>query len=205
MSQHQYDEDIAAAKIPLSDHKTHSRRGFLQLGLVASTGLALASNLAKASNTLSSSETSLQSISTNRQYHFLDANAVAFFSAVIPVVLDNKTLEKHTLNEMIDALDNLIHHFNGFNQLQLKQLFDAMAFAPVRFVAGAPWQDWPDTSTDEVQAFLVNWRDSRFALKRMGYLSICKLINLCWYARKETYTKLGYPGPPTHIPTPISL
>jgi len=178
----------------------HSRRGFLQLGLVASTSLALASNIAKASELIKPATSNTQSAIP---YRFLDNASAEFFSALLPVVLAKENLDKSTIKSMLLALDSLIFHFNAFNQKQMMQLFEVMAFAPLRLVAGAPWTSWPQATPAAIQAFLEDWRDSRFELKRMGYLSICKVINLCWYARVESYSRIGYPGPPTHIPAPV--
>lgn len=178
---------------------TASRRGFLQLGLVSSLSLSLASGLAStrlAANPLPEKDTV--------SYRFLTSKSAAFLAALMPVVLNQKALDKADQSQMLLALDDLIDHFNAFNQMQMQQLFDVMAYAPLRVVAGAQWASWPEASAKDVQAFLVGWRDSRFELKRMGYLSICKVINLCWYARETSYTDIGYPGPPVKIPTPVS-
>ncbi len=178
----------------------HSRRGFLQLGLMASTSLALASNIAKAAEPIKSAGTNTQPAMS---YRFLDKASAEFFSALLPIVLAKENLDKSTVKSMLLALDSLIFHFNAFNQKQMMQLFDVMAFAPLRLVAGAPWASWPQATPEAIQAFLEDWRDSRFELKRMGYLSICKVINLCWYANVESYSDIGYPGPPKHIPTAV--
>lgn len=184
-----------------SNEITTSRRGFLQLGLVASTSLTLAASIANASthfqpNNMAQNDTTA--------YRFLDTAAAEFFTALFPVVLAKKSLDKTTSDHLLLALDDLIYHFNAFNQKQMQQLFDVMAFAPVRLVAGAQWASWTEANSNDVQAFLVGWRDSRFELKRMGYLSICKVINLCWYAREDAFADIGYPGPPVKIPTQVT-
>ena len=190
---------------PNTTNLTTSRRGFLQLGLAASTSLALASSIAKASTSLSPEQKNRPAKQVNEQaeYRFLDAGAAQFFTALLPVILAKNSLDKATSKQMLYALDDLIFHFNAFNQKQMQQLFDVMAFAPLRLVAGAPWASWSEATPEAIQAFLEDWRDSRFELKRMGYLSICKVINLCWYARQESFASIGYPGPPTKIPMPV--
>lgn len=176
-----------------------SRRGFLQLGLASSIGLTLTSSLVS-----QSLRAEVKDKKETSQYLFLTAQSATFFTALLPVVLAKHTLAPNTVKAMLLALDDLIIHFNAFNQKQMQQLFDVMAYAPLRFVAGAPWSSWPEATEAEIQAFLVDWRDSRFELKRMGYLSICKVINLCWYARTEAFSDIGYPGPPVKIPTPLT-
>jgi len=79
-------------------------------------------------------------------------------------------------------------------------LFDALSIAPIRFAMGGPWVRWQEASVDQVNDFLVSWRDSSLQLKRMGYVSLAKLVGICWYAQPENYASIGYPGPPTKIP-----
>ena len=176
-----------------------SRRGFLQLGLASSIGLSLASGLVPVK-----AEASESSRTEKLEYRFLTPSSAEFLAALFPVVLAKTSFNQDENNALLMALDKMIFHFNAFNQKQMQQLFDVMAYAPVRFVAGAPWANWPEASHEDIESFLVGWRDSRFELKRMGYLSVCKLINLCWYARKESFAQTGYPGPPVKIPTPVS-
>jgi len=182
-----------------------SRRGFLQLSLTSSISLSLASGLVSTLVPALVPAKAEASESTEKlEYRFLTPSSAEFLAALFPVVLAKTSLNKDENNALLMALDKMIFQFNAFNQKQMQQLFDVMAYAPVRFVAGAPWANWPEASHEDIQSFLVGWRDSRFELKRMGYLSLCKLINLCWYARKESFAQTGYPGPPVKIPTPVS-
>ena len=178
-----------------------SRRGFLQLSLASSISLSLASGLV---STLVPVKAEASESTEKLEYRFLTPSSAEFLAALFPVVLAKTSLNQDENNALLMALDKMIFHFNTFNQKQMQQLFDVMAYAPVRFVAGAPWASWPEASHEDIESFLVGWRDSRFELKRMGYLSVCKLINLCWYARKESFAQTGYPGPPVKIPTPVS-
>ncbi|WP_063337850.1 MULTISPECIES: hypothetical protein [unclassified Marinomonas] len=184
-----------------------SRRGFLQLSLASSISLSLASGLV---STLAPALVPVKAVASENssteklEYRFLTPSSAEFLAALFPVVLAKTSLNQDENNALLMALDKMIFHFSAFNQKQMQQLFDVMAYAPIRFVAGAPWANWPEASHEDIQSFLVGWRDSRFELKRMGYLSVCKLINLCWYARKESFAQTGYPGPPVKIPTPVS-
>jgi len=182
-----------------------SRRGFLQLSLASSISLSLASGLVSTLVPALVPVKAEASESTEKlEYRFLTPSSAEFLTALFPVVLAKTSLDQDENNALLMALDKMIFHFNAFNQKQMQQLFDVMAYAPVRFVAGAPRANWPEASHEDIQSFLVGWRDSRFELKRMGYLSVCKLINLCWYARQESFAQTGYPGPPIKIPTPVS-
>ncbi|KZM38792.1 hypothetical protein OA92_08800 [Marinomonas sp. SBI22] len=179
----------------------------MQLSLASSISLSLASGLV---STLAPALVPVKAVASENssteklEYRFLTPSSAEFLAALFPVVLAKTSLNQDENNALLMALDKMIFHFSAFNQKQMQQLFDVMAYAPIRFVAGAPWANWPEASHEDIQSFLVGWRDSRFELKRMGYLSVCKLINLCWYARKESFAQTGYPGPPVKIPTPVS-
>ena len=180
---------------------TSNRRGFLKLGLASSIGLTLTASLIGMSPHIQAKS---PDDFAHLNFRFLDADSASFLAVLFPLVLNKKALDRDSQETLLIALDEVIDHFNAFNQKQLKQLFDLMGFAPTRFIAGAPWANWSEASAQEIEHFLIGWRDSRLALKRMGYLSICKLINLSWYANKATFAEVGYPGPPVKIPTPIT-
>ncbi len=186
---------------PLEQALPTTRRGFLQLGLMGTATLALGSAVA----TLTGCTSSLEQ---NSEYKFLQPNDREFFAALIPVVL-NKSFpgdlsHDAAMKRALLALDNLIYTLQYHNRSQMRQLFDALSFAPIRIAAGASWASWKDMSPKQVDDFLIGWRDSMIPQKRMGYVSLAKLIGMCWYAQPEAFAASGYPGPPTKIPTPVS-
>ena len=186
---------------PIDQALPTSRRGFLQLGLMGTATLALGSTIA----TLTGCSSPLEKDS---EYKFLQPNDREFFAALIPVVL-NKSFPGELSHDVamkrtLLALDNLIYTLQLHNRAQMRQLFDALSMAPIRVLAGASWASWKDTSHKEIDVFLISWRESLIPPKRNGYVALCKLIGICWYAQPESFAATGYPGPPTKIPTPIT-
>lgn len=179
-----------------------TRRGFLQLGLMGTATLALGSTIA----TLTGCSAPLEQ---NSEYKFLQPNDRDFFAALIPVVL-NKSFPGElshdaAMKRTLLALDDLIYTLQYHNRIQMRQLFDALSMAPIRVAAGAAWADWKDMSPEQINDFLIGWRDSMIQPKRMGYVSLSKLIGISWYSQPESFVSTGYPGPPTKIPTPVAI
>ena len=186
---------------PIDQALPTTRRGFLQLGLMGTATLALGSTVA----TLTGCSAPLENDS---EYKFLKPNDREFFAALIPVVL-NKSFPGELdhaagIKRTLLALDDLIYTLQYHNRIQMRQLFDALSMAPIRVAAGAYWADWKDMSPQQIDDFLIGWRDSSIQLKRMGYVSLSKLIGISWYSQPESFVTTGYPGPPTKIPTPIT-
>ncbi len=178
-----------------------TRRGFLQLGLMGTATLAFGSAVA----TLTGCTTQLEQ---GGEYKFLQPNDREFFAALIPAVL-NKSFPGElshdaAMKRTLLALDDLIYTLQYHNRIQMRQLFDALSMAPIRLAAGASWANWKDMNPKQIDDFLVGWRDSSLQMKRMGYVSLSKLIGISWYSQPESFVTTGYPGPPTKIPTPVT-
>jgi hypothetical protein len=47
-----------------------------------------------------------------------------------------------------------------------------------------------------VAGFLAAWRSSRLALLQSAYAALHDLSFGAWYAQPESWTDIGYPGPP---------
>ena len=179
-----------------------TRRGFLQLGLMGTATLALGSTIA----TLTGCSAPLEQ---NSEYKFLQPNDRDFFAALIPVILDKsfpgELSHDAAMKRTLIALDDLIYTLQYHNRIQMRQLFDALSMAPIRVAAGAAWADWKDMNPEQINDFLIGWRDSMIQPKRMGYVSLSKLIGISWYSQPESFVSTGYPGPPTKIPTPVAI
>lgn len=178
-----------------------TRRGFLQLGLMGTATLALGSTVA----TLTGCATPFEQ---NTKFKFLKPDDREIFAALIPEVLSQsfpgELNENTAMRRILLALDDLIYTLQYQNQSQMRMMFNALSVAPIRIFAGASWTSWKDMSPEQINDFLVDWRDSSIQLKRMGYVSLTKLINISWYSQPESFAATGYPGPPIKIPTPVS-
>ena len=173
-----------------------SRRGLLKAGLLGTMVLIAGGTVA----TLSFSN---RKPASERGFRFLRKQDLVFLSALAPVILKDNypgSMGAEAEARLLKALDDLMETLGEFSQNQLLQLFDLMSVGPARFVAGGPMSSWPDASSEQIDSFLISWRDSMFSLKRMGYVSLCKLITVSWYSQPENYSQAGYPGPPKKYP-----
>ncbi|WP_419812103.1 twin-arginine translocation signal domain-containing protein [Bacterioplanoides sp.] len=139
---------------------------------------------------------------------FLTKDDADFIEAIAPVVLNKSypaSLSPEDAGErLVKAVDALINTLGEHSKTQLSQLFTLMSSAPLRLAVGAPFASWPDASAEDVESFLVSWRNSMMGIKNMGYASLCKILSICWYSQPETFALSGYPGLPKKIPTPVS-
>jgi hypothetical protein len=76
-------------------------------------------------------------------------------------------------------------------------LFALLAFAPTRCLVAGVWSPWPEASAESIAAFLVSWRDSRFALLRSAYEALHQIVYGAWYGNPRSWPAIGYAGPPS--------
>lgn len=132
----------------------------------------------------------------------LDADARTILRAIVPAMLAGALpgpVPERTLaiDETVDGVDRAIHALPPPMRAELAQLFALLALAPGRRVfAGVP-SEWPVATVDEVDAFLTNWRSSRWSLKRTAYDGLHTLVIAAWYANPRSWPLVGYPGPPS--------
>lgn len=124
-------------------------------------------------------------------------------TALFPVILagnfPRQEPDKSARAELlIQHMDGFLARSSHFNHAALHELFDLLSFAPTRIAAAGMWRDWSVASEDELNDFLINWRDSRFNLLRMGYCQITQLTATVYYTLPESWTNGVYPGSPRH-------
>ena len=173
-----------------------SRRGLLKAGLIGTAVLVTGGGIASLSG-CSREPDSVQGL------RFLRQQDVIFLTALAPVILQKNypgSLGSKAEPQFLKALDTLMLTLSEYSQNQLRQLFDLMSLGPARVISGGPLVGWEEASPDDVEAFLLGWRDSLFSLKRMGYVSLSKLVTTSWYAMQENNSQSGYPGPPKKYP-----
>src|SRR5215471_6487202 len=131
----------------------------------------------------------------------LDCDARAILTAVIPVILDGALASgQDAVKARVEALDGVAQAIAGLLpavRKELDQLFALLAFAPTRCLVAGVWSPWPEASRESIAAFLLRWRDSRFALLRSAFDALHRPILAAWYGNPESWTEIGYPGPPS--------
>lgn len=81
-------------------------------------------------------------------------------------------------------------------QQELAELFALLATAPGRIAFAGLTSTWAEADQDALGRVLQRWRTSRLMLRRSAYAALHQLVFAAWYARPESWTAIGYPGPP---------
>jgi len=130
----------------------------------------------------------------------LDSDARTVLAAIIPVVLDGAlpsgTAAAQAGDEALAGAARAIAGLPPAARRELDQLFALLAFAPTRALVAGVWSPWPEASRESIAAFLVHWRDSRFALLRSAYDALRQIILGAWYGNERAWPAIGYAGPP---------
>lgn len=79
---------------------------------------------------------------------------------------------------------------------ELKQLLGLFENGLGNFLFGFRTRPFTQLSPDEQDRVLAEWRDSRLAIRRSGYRALHVLLMTSYYGAPETWSALGYPGPP---------
>lgn len=121
--------------------------------------------------------------------------------ALIPVFLDGAlppgdATRPELITRTVAGVDKAIAGLSLATQKEVGELFDLLSFTPTRMIVAGVWSTWPEASPEAIGKFLESWRNSRFDLLKSGYAALRDLIFSAWYARPDTWTAIGYPGPP---------
>lgn len=177
----------------MSDNSARvSRRTLLKVGVAGGVALLLARWLY--------TQTS-EPVAKDPQFAALDASARSVVAAIVPVMLEGALpggdAAMEAREEVVAGVDRAIAGLPPAVRSEIDELFSLLAFAPARCVVAGVWSPWPEASRDSIVAFLVRWRDSRFALLRSGFAALHQLIMGAWYASPRAWPAIGYAGPPS--------
>jgi len=173
-----------------------SRRDFFKVSLLGSAALLVGSGL----STLVLAKSNKNALAN---FNFLRPSDAEFLLALAPVILKNNypgTLGLKAGQRLLSAIDKQIASLSEHSRNQLRRLFDLLTSSTLRYLAGAPINDWSTAPIKQIENFLHGWKNSMFSLKRTGYASLGKLLSISWYAQAENYQQAGYPGPPKVYP-----
>ncbi len=156
------------------------RRTFLKAGLAGSVLLACAGRVGAAS-------------AQDDQATLLAAIAAALLAGMLPAEAVART---QALNETVAGVRHAVAGLSPSTQKEVAELFSLLGFPLTRrFLAGVA-APWGEARTEDVAAFLENWRHSRYALLQTAYGALHDLVLGAWYARPENWATIGYPGVP---------
>lgn len=132
---------------------------------------------------------------------YLGSADVVMLRRVVPVVLagalpQDPASQAGAIDEILQGIDLVIHHQSLAVRGEIADLFGLLTRGVTRTLVAGVWSSWDEASTEEVQAFLAGWRDSRFTLLRSAYLGLQQLVVASWYGNPRSWPRIGYGGPP---------
>lgn len=175
----------------LTDAPDLNRRQLLKLGLFGTAVLATAGGIASLSGCAADSAAP--------GFQQLRAGDLPMLRRVIPTVLSGALPTAHRVEGtegVLLALDNNLNRLSPSLNRQVLQLFDLLTLSMTRGPVTGIWGPWENASDEAVQAFLIRWESSSFALLQQGQSAVTNLILLSCYSSPASWPQCGYPGPP---------
>jgi hypothetical protein len=99
------------------------------------------------------------------------------------------------LARVVAGVDRAVAGLPQSVQAEVHDLFNLLAFAPARWLAGGLRKPWGEASADEISAFLQGWRLSKIGLLQAGYHALHELISAAWYGDLDNWKAVGYAPP----------
>ena len=130
---------------------------------------------------------------TRNEAALMAAVAAAVLAGMLPA---EPAARREALERTVTAMGRAIRGLGASAQREIAQLFGLLDFPLTRGVLAGIWGPWEEARPEEVQAFLQNWRSSRFALLRSAYGALHDLALGAWYGQSQAWAAIGYPGPP---------
>ncbi len=100
------------------------------------------------------------------------------------------------------ACDGILAQLEPVTQLEVKRLLMLFENALPNFIFGGRTQPFSQMAPSEQHTVLSEWRHSRLAIRRTGYLALRGLAMASYYGNPLTWASLGYPGPPSALCDP---
>lgn len=79
---------------------------------------------------------------------------------------------------------------------EVKQLLKLFENGLANFLFGGRTSTFTSLPPEEQDRVLLEWRDSRLAIRRAGYLALRGLVLASYYGSPLTWAAVNYPGPP---------
>lgn len=138
------------------------------------------------------------------RFKFLRSKDVVILTALSPAILPaefsgNRAESQAKLDQFLPQLDKFFLHSSNHTQVAVADLFDQLYFAPTRILLTGMWTSWENATPQQIDSFLLSWRDSSFNLFRGGYGQLTQMVTTVWYAQPQNWPATHYPGPPEHI------
>ena len=141
-------------------------------------------------------------IADDYRFTFLNDDQRTLLAAIAPVILAGVLpnvgpAHDKALRDVMRGLDLTISGFLPQVQNEVKQLFDLLTFPPTRRLVAGVSSPWAEAAHEEIEGFLNRWAKSQINLLQTAYQALRQLIIAAWYGNPDSWTHIGYSGPPS--------
>ncbi len=131
------------------------------------------------------------------EYQFLTDYDRILLEVLIPVFVSGLALEKSIpVSSIIQNIESAIVRLPIRTHNELRDLFELLGSVFGRLMMANVWLSWQSASTESVDQFLSEWRESSIGLLQIAYKGLHKIIVGSVYAEENTWQEIGYAGPP---------
>lgn len=135
----------------------------------------------------------------------LSAAGEEVMRAVLPVVLgpllpEERAAREESLKVAMATLDDYLGYMSLPVQRQARMLWGVLRLWPVRRLLLGTSLPWREVAPSRVEAFLRRAQASELYLLRRTYDFLQSMSVLAWFDLRESWTEIGYPGPPIERP-----
>ena len=129
------------------------------------------------------------------------ATLMAIIPHVLPVSKKFPSTDEIQVAQRVDDLLALLHPADGAELAQALQVIENPVLG---LVLDGRYRPFSASSAADQEQTLRNWKTSRLAVRRTGYVALTGLIKSCYFSHPKTYAAVGYPGPPDYskVPSP---
>lgn len=129
---------------------------------------------------------------------FLTKDDQLVLSVLIPIFYGEAFLDSLPPTETVMTnIDNAISRLPLRVQNETRDLFNILASGVGRVLIANVWLNWQQASKASLHKFLLEWRDAHTELLQVAYKGLHKLILGSVYAEANTWSSIGYSGPPS--------
>jgi len=131
-------------------------------------------------------------------YQFLSEHDRILLGVLVPVFVSVNSFDKPVpLNPVLKNIDAAVIRLSLTTQKELRELFDLLGSGLGRLMLANVWLNWQAASSESVDLFLTDWRESSLELLQIAYKGLQKLIIGSVYSEENAWSNLGYSGPPS--------
>lgn len=126
-------------------------------------------------------------------YDFSIGDDRAIVAAIAPVMLGLDA----PVGEVVKGFDVAVSGLPLAVQAEVHQLLGLLRFPVTRMLVAGVWHPWHAATREEIAAFLERFRYSNILQLRSAYDALHQLIMAAWYGNNQSWTAIGYAGPPS--------